>query len=340
MQWHDDGMDSAVVPLLEALSNQVEGHLVRVISLKGFGLRDAGDGAVSIAGVIEGRILGGMADGAIAEHTANPGRISFRANVTDADADAAGMVCGGSARLLASPLSDLPAELLDLLAQAKPVAFVSAADGASGDLIVTNKTVAGSLGEGVLHLDAPVTQEAIEAARALLHDGHSQTATIDVEDVELVISTLVPATRAVVVGSGPMADAIAAQGALMGWTVTIDESVANGTAFCAGAGPADAIIILSHDREVDIPLLSAALDSPIGYIGAMGSRGTQSARRNRLGADGYSEGQLRRVHGPVGLDLGSRTPAETAVAIAAEFLANRAGGVAGSLSASEGPINR
>ena len=86
-------------------------------------------------------------------------------------------------------------------------------------------------------------------------------------------------------------------------------------------------------------MLSAALHSSLGYLGAMGSRGTQTNRRKRLQALGHDASSFDRIHGPVGLDLGSRTPAETAVAIAAEYLVVRSGRRPVSLTETAGPIN-
>lgn len=307
-----------------------------MVSLSGFGLRDASDGLVVTGEDRSGRILGGLADQTIDDHlagTESPVRQQVRATISDPDADAAGMVCGGTAHLLITPVADLPVELAAVLTRAEPVAIVTAADGTSGELVVTERSHFGAIGGDTM------TDAAVVAARQSLQGGQTDASTVEVVTTSLLINTIVPATRALIVGSGPMADAIEAQGSLLGWDVTVDERVLDGRVFCASAGPADAIIILSHDRAVDMPLLIAALDSPIGYIGAMGSRGTQTARRTRLAAEGYDDVHIARVHGPVGLDLGSRTPAETAVAIVAEFLASRSGRAPTSLNTVTTPIH-
>jgi xanthine dehydrogenase accessory factor len=100
-----------------------------------------------------------------------------------------------------------------------------------------------------------------------------------------------------------------------------------------------AIVVLTHDDKFDVPLLKAALDTDALYIGALGSRRNQTRRRERLLEEGVSEEALARIHGPAGLDLGSSTPAETALAILAEIVAVRAGRTGGSLSASRGRIH-
>jgi xanthine dehydrogenase accessory factor len=88
------------------------------------------------------------------------------------------------------------------------------------------------------------------------------------------------------------------------------------------------ICVLSHDPKFDEPALQIALRSPAAYVGAIGSRKTQAARRQRLSEAGITDAQLERLHGPIGLDLGGRQPAETALAILAEMTAVRYGGTA------------
>jgi xanthine dehydrogenase accessory factor len=93
--------------------------------------------------------------------------------------------------------------------------------------------------------------------------------------------------------------------------------------FLAGA-PVDertAIVVLTHDHKFDIPLLKVALTTPAAYIGAMGSRRTTEERAARLREEGVSEEEFLRIHAPIGLDLGARTPEEVAVAVAAELIA-------------------
>ena len=325
-------MDAAVTPLLNALGSGAPATLVRVTSLQGFGLRDAGDGAVITEGTLAGSILGGLADLSIAQAAAEGSeRRSLRATITDSAADDAGMLCGGSAQLLLTPVSDLPNGLGDLLTSAQPFALVSASDGTGTDALVTKRDVLGDLGAD--------TEAITELARTQIAAGVTATSEHELPTGTFAIATVIPTTRCLIVGSGPMADAIRSQGELMGWDVTIDESVAMATDFLATAGPADALAILSHDATIDVPILDAALASPIGYVGGMGSRGTQTRRRMSLLEAGHTEAALERIHGPIGLDLGSRTPAETSVAIVAEFLANRSGRAPGRLTDSAGSIN-
>jgi xanthine dehydrogenase accessory factor len=96
-------------------------------------------------------------------------------------------------------------------------------------------------------------------------------------------------------------------------------------------GPRDALVCLSHDAKFDEPTLATAMGSRVGYIGAIGSRGTHAKRVARLREAGFNDDDIARVHSPVGLDLGGKSPAEIALAIAAEMVAARRGRSGGSL---------
>ncbi|MFC6515650.1 XdhC family protein [Streptomyces goshikiensis] len=98
------------------------------------------------------------------------------------------------------------------------------------------------------------------------------------------------------------------------------------------------LAMLSHDPEFDVPTLRAALALGIPYVGALGSRRTTARRRDGLLAAGVAQARLETVHGPIGLDLGARTPAETALAICAEMLAVLGGRDARGVRDSDGPL--
>jgi xanthine dehydrogenase accessory factor len=104
-------------------------------------------------------------------------------------------------------------------------------------------------------------------------------------------------------------------------------------------GPRDAICVLTHDHKFDVPAITAALHTGVGYIGAMGSRRTHTDRVRRLREEGVGDAALDRVMAPIGLDLGARTPEETAVSICAEIIALRTGRKARSLRDADGPIH-
>ena len=101
-----------------------------------------------------------------------------------------------------------------------------------------------------------------------------------------------------------------------------------------------AICVLTHDPKFDVPALKVALDTPAGYIGAMGSRRTHEDRLERLVEAGVTPEQLQRLQSPIGLDLGARTPEETAISILAEIIQQRWGGSGASLAVTDGPIHR
>jgi xanthine dehydrogenase accessory factor len=113
---------------------------------------------------------------------------------------------------------------------------------------------------------------------------------------------------------------------VIGWPDEVAEDL--------GLGPRDAVAVLSHDPKFDDPAITEALRRECRYVGAIGSRKTQRARRERLAGAGLSEALLARLHGPIGLDLGGREPAETALAIMSEIVARRYEASGGSLTAS------
>lgn len=104
-------------------------------------------------------------------------------------------------------------------------------------------------------------------------------------------------------------------------------------------GERDAVCVLTHDHKFDVPAITAALATRAGYLGAMGSRRTTDERNKRLLDAGVAEPDLARVHAPIGLDLGARTPEETAVSICAEIIATRTGARARPLTETDGPIH-
>jgi xanthine dehydrogenase accessory factor len=126
----------------------------------------------------------------------------------------------------------------------------------------------------------------------------------------------------------PMADEV-----VVDWPHRLLERVG------AELGVADAVCVLTHDAKFDVPAIVAALDTRVGYLGAMGSRRTHANRVERLREEGVTDEQLTRVMAPIGLDIGSRTPEETAISICAEIIANHTGHTSGSLHSREGPIH-
>ncbi len=286
-----------------------------------------------------GSVLSGTVDAQLAtlDHTV-PTRLVVP--VGDAEAVSAGLACGGSAELFVQPLGSVPARAWELIDQREPFVLTTRFGGPHfGDCVVV--TPESDPTEGI----AGMAGEAVQAALDQLRLGRVRVATVETAEGEVLLETVSPAPHVLVVGVAELANAIRKQGALLGWSCEIiDERVAGGAeasgAAAAKLGPLDAIAVLSHDLPASCTALAAALRGRCGYIGALGSRHTQAARRERLlSIEGLAEADADRVHGPIGLDLGSRTPEETALAIFAEALAVRRGRNAARLSSGSGPIN-
>ncbi len=178
------------------------------------------------------------------------------------------------------------------------------------------------------------------------------------DELSVFVNSFAPAPRMLVFGAIDFAAGVARVGKFLGYHVTVcdarkvfatasrfpdaDEVVVDWPhRFLAGTD-VDArtvICVLTHDPKFDVPLLEVALRTPAGYIGAMGSRRTHDDRLARLREIGLTEEELARLRSPIGLDLGARTPEETAVSIAAELIQLRWGGTGQPLTATEGRIH-
>ncbi len=140
-----------------------------------------------------------------------------------------------------------------------------------------------------------------------------------------------------VVGDGPVAEALVPLAELLGWGTTVVDTLDEAS---AAVGSAQAVVVTSHDSDVDAPALAAAIAARPAYIGAMGSRARQAKRREWLLGNGVAEADLEAIHGPAGLDIGANTPAEIALSILAELVATvRGASPEGSLKDGSGPIH-
>jgi xanthine dehydrogenase accessory factor len=164
--------------------------------------------------------------------------------------------------------------------------------------------------------------------------------------VEVFIESFAPPPRMIIFGAVDFTAALARAGKLLGYRVTVCDAravFATPQRFPMAdevvndwphrylekvgeeLGPRDAVCVLTHDHKFDVPAIIAALETETGYIGAMGSRRTHTDRVRRLQGEGVGSAALERVMGPIGLDLGARTPEETAISICAEIIALRTG---------------
>jgi xanthine dehydrogenase accessory factor len=217
----------------------------------------------------------------------------------------------------------------------------------------------GTLGSGA-RLDAAVDDD----ARGMLAQGLTGIRRYGAhgerrgDELSVFVNSFAPAPRMLVFGAIDFAAAVARVGKFLGYHVTVcdarkvfatksrfpdaDEVVVEWPhRFLAGTSvdSRTVICVLTHDPKFDVPLLEVALRTPAGYIGAMGSRRTHEDRLDRLREVGLAEDELARLRSPIGLDLGARTPEETAVSIAAELIQLRWGGSGQPLTATEGRIH-
>jgi xanthine dehydrogenase accessory factor len=297
--------------------------VVRVVELTGFGAVPAGEVlAVREDGEQAGSVLRGVLDVQVKEALPDVfagATVQVDGPVGEHEAVAAGLACSGRARLLLHPARVTRAAWAEL-AEGRPVALASALHG-SGHLVVAGGEPSG---EG----------EVAATAAALLAKGTSGRAVVE----GMLIDAWVPVPTLVTVGGGALAGALAAQARLLGWEARDVRGVAEATAAVEAFGPSDVLVVLDHDPAMDAVLL-AGVARGRGFLGALGSRHTQTERRARLHAAGCTDDDLYRIHGPVGLDLGARSPAEVAVSIVAEVIADRAGRHAAPLRTTAGPIS-
>ncbi|MGW2858167.1 XdhC family protein, partial [Streptomyces sp. NPDC001215] len=220
-------------------------------------------------------------------------------------------------------------------------------------------------GDGGLGGHPELDRTAAAEARALLDTG--RTGTVDLSEdgshcpggLTLFVESRVPQPRMIVFGAIDFAAALVRVGKFLGYHVTVcdarpvfatrarfpeaDDIVVDWPHRCLQRTATDertVLCVLTHDAKFDVPLLKAALRMPVAYVGAMGSRRTHEDRTRRLREAGLSERELARLRSPIGLDLGARTPEETALSIAAEIVAARRGGSGVPLTGSGTPIHR
>lgn len=313
--------------------------LARVVSVSGLGST-----AISraVARSVTDDVAGGLLDSAADDQVTaalreTSGAALVDVAVSDEQAVAAGLVCGGRAQLVVQPAADVPEPAWDLLRRREPVCLVTDLEGAAVGR--TTWFTHAATTDGASHAGAEPTRHTPDVVR-LFGRGSSLTATTRTAAGDAVlVEALWPTPRVVVVGDGLLAEALARQGALLDWQVRVCTAVADGVAAVTGLTRGDAVVVLSHDRDVDGPVLQAALAGRAGYVAGLGSRRTQAARAGWLRDRGVPDDVAARVHGPAGLDIGARTPAETALSILSEALAVRTGTDGRPLRERGGPVH-
>jgi xanthine dehydrogenase accessory factor len=323
-----------------------------------------------------GSVSGGCVEGAVYElsldvcQTGRPVLQTY--GVSDDDAFAVGLTCGGIIDIFVERVDkdSFPAlgDIAAAVDRGEPVAVatVIAGPGQLGARRVIwtgddgwRAGASGTLGSGP-RLDAAVDDD----VRGMLAQGLTGIRRYGAQgerrgdELSVFVNSFAPAPRMLVFGAIDFAAAVARVGKFLGYRVTVcdarkvfattsrfpdaDEVVVDWPHRFLAATDVDArtvICVLTHDPKFDVPLLEVALRTPAGYIGAMGSRRTHDDRLARLREVGLSEGELSRLRSPIGLDLGARTPEETAVSIAAELIQLRWGGTGQPLTATEGRIH-
>ncbi|HYY76179.1 MAG TPA: XdhC/CoxI family protein [Gaiellaceae bacterium] len=268
--------------------------------------------AVSERGEVAGSVTGGCVEPAVYDEAREvlaggpPRLVTY--GIADEEAFEVGLPCGGTVHIFIDlAVRDVVDGIAAAVREERPVA-----------------------------LEVRVAGERIGEKRLVSDGAIRETGLVD---AELFVSAFLPRPEMYVFGAVDHAAAVAQVGRFLGYRVTVcdarakfvtperfpdvDELVVEWPDRFLAQAPVDertVICVLTHDHKFDIPLLKVALETPAGYIGAMGARRTNAERAERLREEGVSEEGLERIHAPIGLDIGSRTPEEVAVAVAAEIV--------------------
>ncbi|MFJ2290722.1 XdhC family protein [Streptomyces sp. NPDC087894] len=332
--------------------------------------------AVDSEGTVVGSVSGGCVEGAVYELCVQAlrdgGTVVERFGYSDEDAFAVGLTCGGVIDIMVTPVAagsparEVFGSALSAAAAGEPMALARVVGGPKGLvggvlLVRSDGSYEGSYGGGFPELDGVSAAE----ARAMLEAGRTGTVEL-AEDgsrcpggLTLLVESSLPPPRMIVFGAIDFAEALVRAGKFLGYHVTVcdarpvfatrarfpeaDELVVDWPHRYLRGTETDGrtvLCVLTHDAKFDIPLLEQALRLPVAFVGAMGSRRTHADRDRRLREAGLGEEELARLRSPIGLDIGARTPEETALSIAAEIVALRRGGTGVPLTGSAVPIHR
>lgn len=293
---------------------------------------------------IAGSVSGGCVEGAVYEtgveviETGQPRLLHF--GVADETAWEVGLACGGMIDVFVESLDPALHEFWrGLLADDERSAAVATVIKGQPNLpgrklmLSEDGKISGELGGGL-------DEAATTAARTAMVEGSSRR--VPLGESEIFVEVISPAPTLVVVGGAHISIALTTIAKTLGYrTIVIDPRRAFGSEARfphvdkliqewpdealaqVKITSSTAVAMLTHDPKLDDPALKVALSSPAFYVGALGSRTTQAKRRERLLAEGLAESQLDRLHGPIGLEIGGRTPEEIALAVMAEIVAAR-----------------
>jgi xanthine dehydrogenase accessory factor len=327
--------------------------------------------AVSAGGEAIGSVSGGCVEGAVyelaTEVVASGQPVLRRYGISDDDAFAVGLTCGGIIDIFVEPASRARfaelGEIAEAVRHGTPVAVATVIEGpgivGARRVIWEGEQATGTLGAGD-RLDEAVDDDArgmlaqgLTGVRRYGPDGERRR-----DELAIFVQSFAPAPRMLVFGAIDFAAAVARAGKFLGYRVTVcdarpvfatrsrfpdaDEVITDWPhRYLSGTSTDErtVICVLTHDPKFDVPLLEVALRRPAAYIGAMGSRRTHDDRLARLREAGMTEAELARLRSPIGLDLGARTPEETAIAIAAELIQLRWGGTGQPLTSTAGRIH-
>ena len=369
-EWRNKGLRFAIARVVD-----VEGSGPRE---PGAAMAVAQDGQV-VGSVSGGCVEGAVVSEALAilAGDAEPRVVTF--GYSDDEAFAVGLTCGGIIHLFIQPADTLIApqgntDLLATLTQNSsahtPTVMATVIDGphvGASLLVSPGQPTLGSLGNA--ELDRVVARDALGELEAgttgVRHYGPSGQTTpedlLDTPTVKVFVESFAPAPQMWIFGAVDFTAALARVAKVLGYRVTVCDAreifatrrrfpmADNVVVSWPGQlfeqlgdtlGPRDAVCILTHDAKFDVPAVKGALATRVGYIGVMGSRKTHTKRLERLAEAGVTEQHdLDRLMSPIGLDLGARTPEETAISICAEIIAKRTGRNAPSLRDGRGPIH-
>ncbi|MFD8734448.1 XdhC family protein [Streptomyces sp. NPDC059618] len=331
--------------------------------------------AVDSEGTAIGSVSGGCVEGAVydlcVQALEDGATVLERFGYSDDDAFAVGLTCGGVIDILITPVRSRDAARRTVFAAALAAAAAGEAAALARVVVGPAELMGRALlvradgsHEGGFGAHPGLDRTVLGETAALLDAG--RTATVEIGEqgsrcgapLTVLVESSVPPPRMIVFGAIDFASALVRVGKFLGYRVTVCDAR---TVFATAARFPDAddivvdwphrylertevdsrtvLCVLTHDAKFDVPLLRLALRLPVAYVGAMGSRRTHLDRNERLREVGVTEIELARLRSPIGLDLGARTPEETALSIAAEIVAERRGGSGVSLTGAHTPIH-